>query len=102
VLYFWRILEPKEGEYDFSVIENDLVFYQSIGKKFFLQLQDRNFSTKWGMALPAYLFNDKKYGGAMVPQWDNKGEGFVQKSHLMFLFFGINISKNATNCFCIT
>jgi hypothetical protein len=75
VLYFWRFLETEEGKYDFSIIEKDLAYYTSLNKKMFIQIQDRNFSTKWGMALPKYLFNDKKYGGGMVAQWDNPGEG---------------------------
>jgi len=74
VVYNWRGLEPREGEYDFSAIERDLALTDSLGKKLFIQIQDRFFSPE-ARNLPDYVLEEPQYGGGLVPQVDNPGEG---------------------------
>lgn len=74
VVYNWRRLEPKQGEYDFSAIDADLAMADALGKKLFIQIQDRFFSPD-ARNLPAYLLEEPQYGGGLVPQMDNPGEG---------------------------
>jgi hypothetical protein len=74
VVYNWRALEPRIGEYDFSDIERDLALTDGLGKKLFVQVQDRFFSPE-ARNLPDYLLTDPAYGGGLVPQLDNPGEG---------------------------
>jgi hypothetical protein len=73
VVYSWKALEPSEGAYDFSAIERDLATTDALGKKLFIQIQDRFFEVK-ARNIPAYL-QTEKYGGGLVAQIDNAGEG---------------------------
>ena len=73
IVYNWRDLEPQKGEYDFSVIERDLAFTQSLNKKLFIQIQDRFFQPK-AKNVPDYLMADPEYEGGLTPQFDNPGE----------------------------
>src|SRR5262249_132801 len=72
VVYNWRQLEPAEGQYDFSAIDADLV--AAVGKKLVIQIPDRFFGVK-GRNPPEYILADPQYGGGLVPQLDNPGEG---------------------------
>jgi hypothetical protein len=74
IVYTWKSLEPAQGEYDFSRIEADLAFLEKRGKKLFLQLQDRFFVIE-ARNVPRYLLEQPEYGGGLVPQSDNPGEG---------------------------
>jgi len=67
VVYNWKRLEPSEGVYDFSAIEEDLARTDALGKKLFIQVQDRFFSPE-ARNIPAYLLDDPKYGGGLVAQ----------------------------------
>jgi len=51
--YNWRILEPEEGEYDFSEIENDLEYLSKLDKQLIVFIIDKSFWIKG--ALPSYL-----------------------------------------------
>lgn len=73
VVYSWRSLEPREGDYDFSAIERDLAVTDAAGKKLFIQIQDR-FFLPTARNIPDYLLNEVPYGGGLVPQFDNPGE----------------------------
>lgn len=73
VVYNWRTLEKRKGEYDFSAIEKDLAVTDRLGKKLFIQIQDRFFSAE-ARNIPAYLLEDVEYGGGLAPQFDNPGE----------------------------
>ncbi|KKB06969.1 hypothetical protein VE25_20170 [Devosia geojensis] len=73
VVYNWRMLEPGEGSYDFSAIEADLALAERLGKKLFIQVQDRFFSRQ-ARNIPEYLLTDPQYGGGLVPQVDKPGE----------------------------
>ena len=72
-IYSWRQLEPREGVYDFSEIEDDLGRTQALGKQVYIQLQDRFFSNE-ARRLPDYILNDPVYDGGLVPQMDGNGE----------------------------
>ena len=76
VVYNWKLLEPSEGVYDFSPIEEDLARTDALGKKLFIQVQDRFFSPQ-ARNIPAYLLDDPKYGGGLVAQIEEgKTEGY--------------------------
>lgn len=69
IIYPWKNLEPKKGVYDFSIIENDLHFLNSIHKKLFVQLQDRSFQTNV-INIPDYIRNEKIYHGGIAQKFD--------------------------------
>jgi hypothetical protein len=73
VVYNWRQLEPKQGDYDFAAIAADLATAGAAGKQLVIQVQDRFFSPK-ARNIPDYLLTDPAYGGGLVPQFDNPGE----------------------------
>ena len=74
VVYNWRALEPAKGEYDFAAIERDLEQTGKLNKKLFIQVQDRFFSPE-ARNIPDYVLEGAEYGGGLVPQLDNPGEG---------------------------
>ena len=76
VVYNWKLLEPSEGVYDFSPIEEDLARTDALGKKLFIQVQDRFFSPQ-ARNIPAYLLDEPQYGGGLVAQIEEgKSEGY--------------------------
>jgi hypothetical protein len=79
VMYAWSQLEGAEGQYDFSIIEEDLAYLASHGKALFVQLQDATFSPQY-KAVPAYL-QTKNYGGGLTGQVSDEGklEGWVAR-----------------------
>ncbi|WP_441328948.1 hypothetical protein [Lysobacter sp. CA196] len=79
IVYHWKQLEREQGEYDFDRIDADLKQVQSLGKKLFIQIQDRFFEAR-ARNIPAYLLTDPIYGGGLVPQLDNPGENQPQAS----------------------
>ncbi|WP_246225916.1 hypothetical protein [Chelativorans xinjiangense] len=74
IVYNWKSLEPSMGQYDFSAIEGDLAVADKLGKKLFIQVQDRFFSVE-ARNVPTYLTTEPQYGGGLVAQVDNAGEG---------------------------
>lgn len=79
VIYNWRRLEPREGEYQFEKIERELELAERLGKKLFVQVQDRFFLPE-SRYLPDYILEEPKYGGGLVRQEDNAGEGVAKGS----------------------
>lgn len=79
IMYSWRQLEPSQGRYDFSAIEDDLVYLAAHGKKLFVQLQDASFSPHF-KPVPNYLLSSR-YDGGVSPQYTDDGEleGWVAK-----------------------
>lgn len=79
IMYPWKLLEPKKGQYDFSVIQEDYDYLLSHGKKLFIQLQDATFNSKC-VGIPAYLLTEEFDGGS-TPQFNDNGmaEGWVAK-----------------------
>ncbi|KWN67844.1 hypothetical protein WM23_06465 [Burkholderia ubonensis] len=73
VVYTWKMLEKGKGKYDFAHIEQDLDYLSSLGKKLFIQIQDRFFEPQ-ARNVPSYLLQESVYRGGLVPQYDNPGE----------------------------
>lgn len=74
IVYTWKELEPKKDMYDFSKIEKDLQYLNSIHKKLFIQLQDRSFQPDL-FYVPDYIRNEAIYHGGVAMQYDFPGEG---------------------------
>ncbi|WP_229953317.1 hypothetical protein [Parasphingorhabdus litoris] len=79
VIHSWKSLEPEKGRYDFSRIDRDLVLLETLGKKLFVQIQDR-FFLPTHRNIPDYVLNDPIYDGGLVRQDDNAGEGQAKGS----------------------
>lgn len=73
VVYHWKSLEMKEGQYDFSKIEQDLNYLNGLNKKLFIQIQDRFFRPE-DKNVPLYLMQNSVYRGGIIPQYDHPGE----------------------------
>ena len=79
IMYSWRQLEPKRGEYDFSIIYEDYNYLLSYGKKLFIQFQDVTFDPKY-KAIPDYLLAEEFDGGSTLSYNDNGvADGWVTK-----------------------
>jgi hypothetical protein len=78
IMYSWKQLEPQEGEYDFSLIEQDVKYLKKYGKKLFVQLQDATFNVKYN-PVPDYLLTNKYAGGAVLHYENDHPEGWVAK-----------------------
>jgi hypothetical protein len=66
VAYSWRSLETAPGHYDLAAIEADLAHLQSLGKKLWIQLQEKSFTPR--VNVPDYLLHDPRYGGGVLRQ----------------------------------
>lgn len=73
IIYSWKALEPQKDEYDFAAIEQDLGEMERMGKKLFIQVQDRFFSPT-ARRVPDYILTDPEYAGGLARQYDNAGE----------------------------
>jgi len=71
--YRWWELESGEGEYDFDMIQEDLDYLTSKGKRLFIQLQDVSFDNTI-FNVPLYLMEDPKYNGGVAMQVDYPGD----------------------------
>ncbi|WP_318342756.1 hypothetical protein [Flagellimonas baculiformis] len=79
IMYPWKDLEPRKGEYDFSKIKEDIAYLNQFEKKLFIQLQDATFDSRYN-AVPDYLLGNEYEGGAVVQYTDNgTPEGWVAK-----------------------
>ena len=79
IMYLWSNLEPTEGRYDFSAIEEDYAYLKSKGKKLFIQLQDATFNPET-RGVPDYL-NTQAYDSGSILQRNDDGipEGWTAK-----------------------
>lgn len=79
IMYSWRQLEPRRGEYDFSMIEEDYNYLLSHGKKLFIQFQDVSFQPTY-KAIPDYLLSEE-FDGGCTQSFNDHGEpeGWVGK-----------------------
>lgn len=79
IMYSWRQLEPEEGKYDFSVLQQDYEYLKIFKKKLFVTLQDVTFNAK-RKAVPDYILT-AAYDGGAVEQYNNDGRpgGWVAK-----------------------
>ncbi len=73
IVYTWKTLEKSKGKYDFSGVEQNLSYLNSLGKELFIQIQDRFFEP-YARNVPSYLLQEPVYQGGLVPQYDNPGE----------------------------
>jgi hypothetical protein len=71
--YTWRELEPEENKYHFELIQHDLDFLNSKGKKLFIQLQDVSFDTIYN-CVPGYIMQNKIYHGGANIQYEFTNE----------------------------
>ncbi|MEO5805750.1 hypothetical protein [Devosia sp.] len=79
IMYSWRNLEPAEGQYDFSEIQDDVDYLAAHGKKLFIQLQDGSFSPQY-KPVPDYLLSAAYDGGAAAQFTDDGAlDGWVAK-----------------------
>lgn len=79
IMYSWKQLEPKKGEYDFSIIYEDYNYLLSHGKKLFIQFQDVTFDTNY-IAIPNYLLTEEFERGCTMAYNDNGiADGWVAK-----------------------
>lgn len=60
--YPWKLLEPKKGVYDFSIIHSDLKYLQNHGKRLVIQLQTKDFGQD-AINAPEYLKDEEFNGG---------------------------------------
>lgn len=67
--YFWRDLEPKRGQYDFSAIEHDLAALQRHGKRLFAQISFKAFNHRAAgyLCAPQYVWD---MGGVFAVRYD--------------------------------
>lgn len=66
IVYTWRELEPEKDRYDFSAIRKDLAYLDSIGRKLWIQLQEKSFTPRRNV--PDYLVADPLYKGGVLRQ----------------------------------
>ena len=77
--YMWRELEPEKNIYNLELIQNDLDFLASKGKKLFIQLQDVTFDTIWAKPVPDYIATEKRYhGGVNIPYETNENDEIIK------------------------
>jgi hypothetical protein len=67
IAYRWKLLEPREGEYNFARIESDLATTIALGKQLWIQLQDRFFLPD-ARYLPDYILSEPQYEGGLLAQ----------------------------------
>ena len=68
-IYSWNKLEPREGDYDFSMIEADLAYLQSIDKRLWIQVSYKQFNGNRPPKTPRYMWDDSKYGCGFENQY---------------------------------
>jgi hypothetical protein len=78
--YMWRELEPSNNQYALEIIQKDLDFLKSKGKKLFVQLQDVNFDSALVKPVPDYLINDKRYHGGVSLKHDTKDNVIINQN----------------------
>jgi len=77
VVYSWKSLETARDQYDFSQIERDLAYLETLNRRLFVQVQDRFFEAKH-RNVPAYLLEEPVYRGGLAAQADNPGENLPE------------------------
>lgn len=61
-IYTWRVLESQKGVYDFSKIEADLAYLESIGKRLWIYVGNTQFNGNGPPNMPQYMWDDATYG----------------------------------------
>ena len=92
--YMWRELEPAENQYNLDLIQNDLDFLTSKGKKLFIQLQDVTFDTTLLKPVPEYLITGKQYHGGVNFQYEtNENDGIISVDGYVARRWDINVAE---------
>ncbi len=78
--YMWRELEPSKNQYALELIQHDLDFLKSKGKKLFVQLQDVNFDSALVKPVPDYLIKDHRYHGGVSLKHDTKDNVIINQN----------------------
>lgn len=79
--YMWRELEPIKDQYNLELIQRDLDFLTSKGKKLFIQIQDVTFDTAFAKPIPDYLITDTEYhGGVNIQYLTNEKDEIIAAS----------------------
>ena len=81
IKYTWKQLEPEQDKYDFAMIQSDLDFLKTHGKRLFIQLQDVTFDPKTN-CVPQYLTREAKYHGGVAQEYtdtSNTAQGCVAR-----------------------
>ena len=60
--YHWSHIETAEGVYDFSEIEADLAYAQSMGKRLWIVISRTSWNSNSPPDTPRYMWGDAKYG----------------------------------------
>ena len=76
--YMWRELEQKENQYNLELIQKDLDFLSSKGKKLFIQIQDVTFDTAFAKPVPDYLITEQYHGGINIQYETNDKDEIVE------------------------
>ncbi len=71
--YTWRELETEKDNYNFGIIQSDLDFLTSKGKKLFIQLQDVSFDVSI-INVPKYVMENETYNGGADKQYNYEGD----------------------------
>jgi hypothetical protein len=79
ITYPWKSLETQKDVYDFTEIEEDLLFLKSKGKKLFIQIQDVTFDSTL-FAVPKYILTDTIYHGGVNSQYEINSNGISTKA----------------------
>ena len=92
--YMWRELEPAENQYNLDLIQNDLDFLTSKGKKLFIQLQDVTFDTALQKPVPDYLITGKRYHGGVNFQYEtNENDEIIIVDGYVARRWDINVAE---------
>lgn len=92
--YWWRKLEPTQGNYDFSMIESDLAKCEADGKRMILRLMERSYhGTSRPEPLPDYIASMSgrwTYENFIAPKlWEPAvNERLIQLVEYLFGAFG--------------
>jgi Beta-galactosidase len=73
IRYVWAELEPAEGRYDFTSIDQRLAELAAQGKRLVIQVQTKSFDPSWKL-VPDYLKAVEYDGGAFTFESEKKGE----------------------------
>lgn len=76
--YTWRELEASKNDYNFQVIQDDLDYLASHGKKLFIQIQDVSFDTT-RLLVPDYLITEPAYHGGVAIQYLTEDDDTIIK-----------------------
>ena len=71
-IYTWRQLEPEDGKYDFSAVEDDLAMLRGQKQRLFLEIWDNQFLGEPTPPVPDYLLGPAYQGGIAHPAHHEK------------------------------